>query len=84
MSELEDLDRARRARLVDQDNQDTTPADALRLALDHVAETPGIDNAVVILERPEGGAVLFTTGTTYAESVFLLESGKISLMLGEG
>lgn len=76
-----DFEQARRRRLAESDNTETKPLDALRLAEDWIAEN-GNDHAVIVLERAEGGVVIFSAGTTQAETVYLLEEAKLTLMFG--
>lgn len=74
---------ARLARLEQQDNTNTTPLDALRLAERHLETVGSSGLLMVLIEREGGGVAIYSAGTTLAESVFLLESAKVILFEGE-
>lgn len=82
---MSEFDEARRRRLLGRDNAETSAVDALALAAEWLREKGAGDDtrAVVVIEREEGGVVLFTARGTLSESVYLLESGKLTLMLGK-
>lgn len=82
--ELGDFAKAKRAALVDTKSDAATPFDALDLARDYIEDNPEAERVVVVVERPEGGVMLFSAQSTYATSVFMLESAKLMLVSAVG
>lgn len=80
---MTDFAKARRQRLADQPNDNTTPEDALGLAGDWLEEHPSDGPALVVIEKENGGVAVFSANATLGECICMLEKAKLTLLRAE-